>query len=396
MPFRKNVFILGAGFSANAGAPLMKDFMERANGLWLDPRLGLPREHHETFESVFDFLRRLDSAQARITLDFENIEHLFGLAEMDLEFGEGGREGFRQHLLSLILQTLERSMGQGPFGSVPMSVVWSPGSRSSRNVGANYGELFAALASRRWLGGSYGWENTLSSDRICRDTIITMNYDCFTDDALLKLGIRPDYRLPEEAYPKDFTDLHFRMSLLKLHGSTNWFRCDSGTCNGRIFVLGGGTSKRQEYLFKRMPCPRCGHAAIEPVIVPPAWTKGNYREMLTPVWSHAIQAIREAGRIFIIGYSMPESDTFFQYMLALALKENHDIYRVIVVNRNSHTLDRYGGLFQQPFRERRLVRMQLESAFFVRDHMLATLEQRQEGDDGFERRAIEASNFKWE
>jgi hypothetical protein len=43
MPFKKNVFLLGAGASADAGAPLMWNFLKVASGLMRDPRCGRSR-----------------------------------------------------------------------------------------------------------------------------------------------------------------------------------------------------------------------------------------------------------------------------------------------------------------------------------------------------------------
>ena len=108
--FRKNVYILGAGFSANAGAPVMRDFIEHAKLLRDDPRLGLPSEDQKTFERVFKRLGELRVAQARMTIDLENIEHLFSLLDMDIDFGGKSAGTLRQDLIFLILRTLERTI----------------------------------------------------------------------------------------------------------------------------------------------------------------------------------------------------------------------------------------------------------------------------------------------
>ena len=96
MLFRRNVFVLGAGFSADAGAPVMRNFLQKAKHLLDDHQSGLADADREAFTGVFEFLRELRAAQAKITLDLENIEHLFGLAEMDLEFGGRNRGAFRR------------------------------------------------------------------------------------------------------------------------------------------------------------------------------------------------------------------------------------------------------------------------------------------------------------
>lgn len=222
MPFRKNVFILGAGFSAGAGVPVMGNFLETSKRLMEDPSSGLPPPHKGAFEGVFAFLHRLRVAQAKTTLDIENIEHLFGLAEIFTEFGEEEADGLRRNLIALILQTIERSIETERLQKGAWSVTTrEPDGLHARGVEANYGELFAALASRRWCAGTDG----IPSNGICRDTIITMNYDCFLDDALIRLGVAPDYRLHNAGYPDYFKKQTFHISLLKLHGSANWFHC---------------------------------------------------------------------------------------------------------------------------------------------------------------------------
>lgn len=117
MLFRKNVFILGAGFSADAGAPVMSNFLQKARQLLDNRESGLHDEDRKSFKRVFDFLRELRAAQAKITLDLENIERLFGLAEMDLGFGGGNRGAFRRDLIFLILKTLERSIRSENLGT---------------------------------------------------------------------------------------------------------------------------------------------------------------------------------------------------------------------------------------------------------------------------------------
>src|SRR5258708_30419435 len=90
----------------------------------------------------------------------------------------------------------------------------------------------------------------------------------------------------------------------------------------------------------------------QPIIVPPTWAKGGQSEVLRPVWAKALEALREAGRIFIIGYSMPSTDQFFRYMLALALAANGKLDRVVVVNTSAEAQKTFQHLFHSEFRNR--------------------------------------------
>ncbi len=59
---------------------------------------------------------------------------------------------------------------------------------------------------------------------------------------------------------------------------------------------------------------------------------------MRPVWNQAVSALKAAKRICVIGYSMPETDTFFKFLLALGLAENHQLYRFVLVDRMNRKL----------------------------------------------------------
>lgn len=381
MLFRKNVFVLGAGFSAGAGAPIMRNFMQVAKDLLENPESSLPAIFRDVFRDVFDYLYQLRATQAIISFDVENIEHLFGIAEMEMEAGEKELAEFRRNLITLILQTLERSIK--PNLSKGAHIVTNEsGNRYGRQVDATYLELFSALSTRRWLSGDYG----IPSDGICQDTIITMNYDCLIDDALLRIGVTPDYGVPDAFYAPEFKH-PARIRLLKLHGSANWLLCTNVSCQRRFQVWGGGPAERLD--FHGRPCRSCSQR-VEPVIVPPTWGKGSPREIFAPVWSRALGALVETDRISVIGYSMPETDSFFKYMLASALRKNRALDKMVIVNTDPQVNDKYAQLFQRPFRDRRFTSVQTSCENFV-----PTLgEELGQFEIGLDRTLIGASGFR--
>jgi len=75
-----NVYLLGAGFSADAGIPVLDNFLVKMRACmnWL-------REENRDREfaairKVFDFRKKAASAALRVNLNLENIEDLFSLA----------------------------------------------------------------------------------------------------------------------------------------------------------------------------------------------------------------------------------------------------------------------------------------------------------------------------
>jgi hypothetical protein len=75
-----NVYILGAGFSADAGIPVLKDFL-----YVMRDSLNFLRAHEREWErkaveDVLIFRKAAASAALRVRLNIENIEDLFSLA----------------------------------------------------------------------------------------------------------------------------------------------------------------------------------------------------------------------------------------------------------------------------------------------------------------------------
>ena len=320
----------------------MSDFLEKAKRLRDDPRLELPREDHKTFGNVFKRLAELRIAQAKMDINIENIEHLFGLVDMDLAFdGASSGSTLRRDLILLILRTLEKFIDSEKLDKPRINFQMRDlnGKPYLKILAANYVQLFSAFASRLWIrDGRF--------NRDVQDAIITMNYDCLLDDCLLKMGVQPDYGLENSELPVEFKRLTRMLPVLKLHGSANWFQCTE-PCEGGIWISADSPAKRLEYFYGQRR-PSCNHQ-VEPVIVPPTWAKGGQSTILRPVWTRALQALREAGRIFIIGYSLPRTDEFFKYLLALALATNERLDKIIVVNPSKEAQDTFANLFSSHF-----------------------------------------------
>jgi hypothetical protein len=70
----------------------------------------------------------------------------------------------------------------------------------------------------------------------------------------------------------------------------------------------------------------------EPLIVPPSWNKVEYQESISQVWSRAAKELEAAEYIFIIGYSLPETDAFFRLLYALGTVGNVPLKKIEVFN----------------------------------------------------------------
>ena len=177
--------------------------------------------------------------------------------------------------------------------------------------------------------------------------IITFNYDIAVDMALFRAGIDPDYII--DSPPNN----HNSVPLLKLHGSLNWATEKTSLkiqplhlrhYLQRYTIFGfeehGNTSLpigSQLYDYFQKYCST--EVESEPVIVPPSWNKADYHQALSDVWASAAKHLSGAEYIFIIGYSLPETDSFFRHLYALG-SVGKPIRKFIVFNPdNSGVID---------------------------------------------------------
>jgi hypothetical protein len=372
----RNVYILGAGFSADANAPLLYNFLDKSRELLDDPESGLDGHERDEFRSVFEFRRKMSQAREKVKLDLDNIDQLFGLVEMQQRLGLGASDA-RSATVYLIAKTLQLMIERGgrrheilfsahPSATdsiaalrelnLPLQSQYDP-PKSSLDI---Y-DFFAML-----IGGRFDSQEKRANRK---DVVITFNYDLVLDHALMRAGIPISYHLPPESVSIPAANNKEGFALLKLHGSTNWGIC--GKCKGHITVSFDKMTSSPR-IFRSMECRECQKKAFQPMLVPPSWDKTEYQSLMRPVWNRAVTELQKATRICIIGYSLPESDAYFKYLLTLGLAENHNLYKFIVVDLAPHparfageeqqetrrqiTLrERYEGLLEDLFQERRFI-----------------------------------------
>ncbi len=156
-----------------------------------------------------------------------------------------------------------------------------------------------------------------------RNSFITFNYDTVIEDALSSLGIQFSYGFWPHAvtYHSSATcekERDARVNVVKLHGSVNWGMFDRFT-NMTVY-------KDYEHL-------RRDGMRQKPVLVPPTWHKGwDPGHPVSAVWEAAVDALRTATRIIIIGYSVPATDLHFKYLLATGFQDNGSLREIFFVS----------------------------------------------------------------
>lgn len=299
----------------------MSDFLDIAADLLRSKRV---EDQREDFERVFAVISDLQAAHSKAQLDLNNIEAIFTALELGRiiqSVPETPVEKIPEVIASLkevIVRTLEETI------KFPVKERYIEAPKAY--------EQFATLL--RYLVSDADPKQSVS--------VITFNYDIAVDVAMYRAELRPNYVIDgvhRGRYPID---------LLKLHGSLNW-AAGAGE-NKTIYPLhmeqylqkyspkiSGGEirlpigSKQLEQYFQEHHMPPV-KVRREPVIVPPSWNKSDYHQALSNIWAAAAKHLSQAESIFIIGYSLPETDSFFRHLYALGSIGKQTIRRFIVFN----------------------------------------------------------------
>jgi SIR2-like protein len=339
----KTVYLLGAGFSKPIGTPVLSDFVPEALRMLTEeaevgggPLRGLIKKLNK-------MLPQYMSASAHRTSALVNLEDLFCMVDLrksveslDLAKSKkaGRTSGDRGLLIELILRTCQLSykkhlkaleIGDESLApTVPRRYLDPRVSKDlqesitneSLNVCAYHAFLSQVLAAQKGR-----------KDLLSLDAIITLNYDLLIEsklggfkDATIIYGQKlftgrkrvvgkspvrclnwvEDRDLPDNLVP-----------LLKLHGSLNWKARDPETRT----QLAQMTEPYADDVLKR----KASDVDLIP-LVPPTWRKGsNEKGIYERLMAQALQQLKTAGRIVIIGYSMPETDGYFRYLMAEAM-----------------------------------------------------------------------------
>ena len=307
----KFLFILGAGASKEAGAPLMGDFLDVARDIFNErknPKSMVGGVCEEDFNRIIKARDSLMNIFPKAKLNIDNIEDVFATFEMARIIKKFGNypldeiERINNSMKSVIGKTLESTIEyqirEERFPSSPK----------------NYDKFVRLLTEIPKKNAS----NTPIS-------VITFNYDLALDYAFFVNNIRIDYGLDKTISPNS-------IPYLKLHGSLNWGKCPQcnqiipyylndylKTFNGRFYRGEKNEIVKLALFDKIKTIKHCGGSVEEsPYFVPPTWNKASYQENLTNVWANAANQLSDVEAIFVIGYSLPDSDYFFKNLYALS------------------------------------------------------------------------------
>jgi hypothetical protein len=313
------VYILGAGFSADAGLPTIADFLNQMRDAadWL----GQEKRQKElaAVDAVLDFRHNAAAAGYRVNVDLDNIEDLFSLAaalpqqtvSRDVQAAIAATLNYSQRRKLPPQARLRVSEARG----WPITEAWRAAARrvvpaggDSEDVESSVYDYYASVLAGR----------TSNTDNPNRNIVITFNYDLLLEEALDRLAIPFCYGLSSDSVTYDSTARSRReptegsLLILKLHGSLNW-----SLAEGLLTVFGSYDEAMA--------------ASGHPYLVPPTWEKAVGGPIRT-VWEGALHALTQASRLIVVGFSFRPGDAHFKYLLAAGLMQNSSLRHIVVVN----------------------------------------------------------------
>jgi hypothetical protein len=360
-------FVVGAGASADFGAPTMGSFLSAA-----EQEAQHDGQVRGELEAVMDWREKAVTRHALLegpqagsgAPDADNLEDMFCLLDMEASFFHSGLRDTVSALARLIGRVYVRSIGKKL--QCALRRLWVGGKPV-----LGYEKLLPRLRS---LGNGQLWQ------RGC--TFITTNYDCALDTVVAHIpafGLDAVYGHPGWT-SRDAEQIRVgRLAwwplywlgratdagmasrvpkLLKLHGSVNWGTCTDPDCDAPVQQFPIFGRKGSEVPFPldavaKMSQSHCEyHPAHDeekcihrPLIVPPSWKRQQHNYALRRIWVRAHRDLGCASRIVIVGHSLAPTDSYLRDFLALSLTRNPD-NRVLLISHEGPGLGRYAAFLQ--------------------------------------------------
>ena len=337
----KTVYILGAGFSMNAGAPSQAGIIEEIYNLKSTYTKASQSKVLHWIEQFDKFLKNtlyVTEAEKK----YYTLEDVF--TPIDRSISENA--SFRHHTPRNLMELRDI------FNRLVILAVRSAIENSGKDQKSI--ELFAkhivALSKVR-----------LNNEKEDGVSVITTNWDIMLDNSThnliseepkpkgLKFSGVVDYCCYISSLEKNDDSIkpglyaigksRYNVKILKLHGSLNWLQCPR--CQ-RLYVKyfkkwNGG------YIFEKKYCRHCeknfgikGEEAnlLATNLIMPTFLKDLSNVQNKLIWQNAGLELSEAEKVVFLGYSLPQADFEFKQLLSRMIRKDAKIEAVLIPKDN--------------------------------------------------------------
>ncbi len=295
---RNIVYLLGAGFSAPLGLPTISTFYWKAKDLYESEPVKFAH-----FSKSFELMDSFGRLKTFMKADLENIEEILSILEMaEALSSEPSSQPFSKFISDVIVAyTPEIPAPEVHDDVLETDISHFFGKNALISSYCVFVAQLLALRSARRVTGKWTLERGEPSAHY---SIVNLNYDCVLESACEYI---------ERHYPHK-TRLRFYDPASKIK-----------------------TTATDVMLAKL-------HGSVTTEIVPPTWNKKIHQSIL-PAWQAAFASVAKANELRFIGYSLPETDSYFRYFLKAAISKSFNLQRVDVLC-SGNVQQRYQHLFE--------------------------------------------------
>jgi hypothetical protein len=301
---RNIVYLLGAGFSAPLGLPTISDFYWKSKDLYESDR-----KKFAHFSKSFELMDSFGRLKTFMKADLENIEEILSILEMaDVlssdPISQLSSRPFSDFISDVIVAcTPDIPAPEVQDQDIEPNISLFFGNNPLRSNYCLFVAQLLALGPPRKINGKWTLER---GQPFANYSVVNLNYDRVLENAC------------------DYIQKHYRHKPpLRFYDPVSKI----------------GATAADVMLAKL-------HGSVSTEIVPPTWNKKIHQSIL-PAWQAAFAAVAAANELRFIGYSLPETDSYFRYFLKAAISKSFNLQRVDVLCLGN-VQSRYQQLFEAP------------------------------------------------
>lgn len=292
----KVTYIIGAGFSAPLGLPVMSNFLIKSKDMYFEKP-----EKFKHFQEVFRLINQMAVCKNYFETDLFNIEEILSIIEMT-NFIQNKK--MKIAFIKYIVDVIERYTPKFKLGEI-LASNWYDFMFGEEENQVLYGNFICNI-----LGSKFRSTNMDKIRRIHVESIPNRN---------IKYSII--------SFNYDLVFENYRQIL------NNIYVVDENICFEKNVYL---SNWEKTHLSKLHGCVGQGN------IIPPTWAKGKDKN-ISKIWKNAFEIIKNSNEIRILGYSLPVSDSYIKYFLKSAIIQATHLRNidVIVLDKSGDVKKRY-------------------------------------------------------
>ncbi|KQR80522.1 hypothetical protein [Sphingomonas sp. Leaf343] len=353
-----NVLIVGAGFSKNAGLPLVSDFTKELLNL---RRLRLDGPNGVLVRFIRQFVdTSFGEGAARTPDQWPDLEDLFTLVDLAANSGHHLGPAYPAARLRLVRRAIIARMIR------MLDRAYNDGVRAGGSDREALDSVIAELNLDDVSVLSMNWDTVIERDLASRRLLTNFDYGCGARRAAFRDG-----KLAERPLPNAAT-----VEILKPHGSVNWLYCDA--CRNIYWLIPDEGSRVARTFFRQadweaigadsrtsgparlaQTCPSCEADALGTRFATFSYRKALDFPMFAASWRTAEERLKRAADWVFVGYSLPAADFEFKHLLKRIQLSEGERPRITVVTKGfagEETINRYEKFFGTVSSERTYLR----------------------------------------